>query len=159
QSATRERMLREMGDALEIITANTPLILIFEDLHWVDNSTVDLISALARRRSPAQLMVIGTYRLVELALSEHPLKAVEEDLLVHHLCREIALEPLNQLQIHDYLAAESSSALVAEGLAAMVYRHSEGNPLFMVAAVNHLTERGLISRRNGGWQLHCPLED
>ena len=50
--ATRERMLREIGDALESFTAETPLLLVFEDLHWVDDSTVDLISALARRRHP-----------------------------------------------------------------------------------------------------------
>src|SRR3984957_11399582 len=53
--ATRERMLREIGDALESVTAETPLLLVFEDLHWVDDSTVDLISALARRRHPAKL--------------------------------------------------------------------------------------------------------
>jgi len=50
--ATRERMLREIGDALDSITAETALLLVFEDLHWVDDSTVDLVSALARRRTP-----------------------------------------------------------------------------------------------------------
>jgi DNA-binding winged helix-turn-helix (wHTH) protein len=57
--ATRERMLREIGEALETIAAATPLLLILEDLHWVDPSTVDLISALARGRAPAKLMLIG----------------------------------------------------------------------------------------------------
>src|SRR5271157_3411990 len=40
--ATRERMLREIGEALEAITAESPLLLVFSDLHWVDPSTVDL---------------------------------------------------------------------------------------------------------------------
>ena len=53
--ATRERMLREIGEALETIASENPLLLVFEDLHWVDPSTVDLISALARRRTPAKL--------------------------------------------------------------------------------------------------------
>jgi len=53
--ATRERMLREIGGVLETITQENPLLLIFEDLHWADRSTVDLLSALARRRSPAQV--------------------------------------------------------------------------------------------------------
>jgi len=78
--ATRERMLREIADALETITAESPLLLVFEDLHWADSSTVDLISVLARRRPPARLMLVGTYRLVDLILSEHPLKAVKQDL-------------------------------------------------------------------------------
>ncbi|HET9131794.1 MAG TPA: winged helix-turn-helix domain-containing protein, partial [Terriglobia bacterium] len=42
--ATRDRMLREMGDALEILTADVPLVIVLEDLHWSDYSTVDLIS-------------------------------------------------------------------------------------------------------------------
>jgi predicted ATPase len=42
--ATRERMLREMGEALEALTADLPLVLILEDLHWSDYSTLDLIS-------------------------------------------------------------------------------------------------------------------
>jgi len=92
--ATRERMLREIGEALETIASDRPLLLVLEDLHWADPSTVDLISALARRRAPAKLMLIGTYRPVEVTLAENPLKVVKQDLLVHQLCREIALEPL-----------------------------------------------------------------
>src|SRR6185295_5039084 len=69
--ATRERMLREMGDALEALTADLPLVLILEDLQWSDYSTLDLISYLARQRQAAQLMVIGTYRPVELTVSGH----------------------------------------------------------------------------------------
>ena len=76
--ATRGRMLREMGEALEALTADEPLVLILEDLHWSDNSTLDLISYLARQRDKAQLMLIGTYRTAELILSGHPLKAVKQ---------------------------------------------------------------------------------
>jgi hypothetical protein len=85
--AMRERMLREI--VLETITSRSPLLLIFEDLHWVDNSTVDLISALARRHAPARLMLIGTYRPVDVVLSGHPVNALKQDLLVHKLCDEL----------------------------------------------------------------------
>ena len=49
--ATRERMLREMGEALDALTAEAPLVLVLEDLHWSDYSTLDLISYLARQRA------------------------------------------------------------------------------------------------------------
>jgi predicted ATPase len=147
--ATRERMLREIGEALETITTANPLLLIFEDLQWVDRSTVDLISALARGRGPAKLMLIGTYRRADVALSEHPLKLVKQDLLVHRLCQEISLEPLGEGQVAEYLAPSSSEARVPDGLAGLVHRHSEGNPLFMVAALDHMAERGMISCQNG----------
>jgi hypothetical protein len=83
-------MLREIGEVLETITSRSPLLIIFEDLNWVDHSTVDLISALARRHAPARLMLVGTYRPVDVAISGHPLNALKQDLLVHKLCDEIA---------------------------------------------------------------------
>src|SRR5262249_44661972 len=57
--ATRERMVREICEALESLTAQNPLVLVLEDLHWVDPSTLDFISALSRRRGPAKLIVLG----------------------------------------------------------------------------------------------------
>jgi len=62
RGATRERMVREIGVALETIAAEIPLLLILEDMQWVDHSTVDVLSALARRRVPAKLMVVATKR-------------------------------------------------------------------------------------------------
>jgi predicted ATPase len=52
-------MLREMEAALDALTADLPLVLILEDLHWTDYSTLDLISYLATQRQAAQLMLIG----------------------------------------------------------------------------------------------------
>ena len=90
--ATRQRMLREIGDALNTIASGNPLLLVLEDLQWADPFTVDLISAVARSRTPAKLMLVCTYRQVDVAVSGHPMKALKPDLLIHRLCREIALE-------------------------------------------------------------------
>jgi len=92
--ATRQRMLREIGDALNTIASESPLLLVLEDLQWADPFTVDLISAIARSRMPAKLMLLGAYRQVDVAVSGHPMKALKPDLLIHHLCREIALDPM-----------------------------------------------------------------
>jgi predicted ATPase len=156
--ATRKRMLREIGAALETITSDKPLLLVLEDLQWADPSTVDLISALARRRQSAKLMLIGTYRPVDIVLSDHPLEALKRALLIHHLCREIALKPLGEAEVVQYLASESGGAAVAESLARLIYRHTEGNPLFMVAVLQHMQDRGLIAVENGTWQIRVPLE-
>ena len=161
--ATRERMLREIGEALETITATVPLLLILEDLQWADPSTVDLISAVARGRVPAKLMLIVTHRPMDLSPSEHPLRQVKQDLLVRHLCHEIALQPLAETDVAEYMGAGASEETPAAnppyGLATLVHRHSEGNPLFMVAALEHMAQRGLISGENGAWQLNVPLEE
>ena len=113
--ATRERMVREICETLEVITAENPLVLILEDLHWVDPSTLDLISALARRREPAKLMLLATYRPTDVALSQTPLKGLKQDLQVHHLATEIALERLEEATIAEYLATEFPKASLAPG--------------------------------------------
>src|ERR1700722_5599696 len=156
--ATRERMVREIGDALDSITAETALLLLFEDLHWVDDSTVDLISALARRRTPAKLMLLATCRRLDAEPAGHSLKGLIPDLLVHRLSREIALVPLSEAEVEEYLAVQSPAGRPPPGLAALVHRHSEGNPLFMVAALEHMAKRSLLSRVDGRWELRVPLE-
>src|SRR6266851_7839956 len=156
--ATRERMLREIGEALETITSEEPLLLVIEDLHWAHASTIDFISAMARRRAPAKFMLIGTYRPADVKSAGHPLEAVKQDLLVHQLCHEIALQPLAEAEVAEYLASEAGNGAIPEGLAELIHRHTEGNPLYMVAVLEHMQDRGLIACDNGSWQINTPLE-
>jgi DNA-binding winged helix-turn-helix (wHTH) protein/tetratricopeptide (TPR) repeat protein len=156
--ATRERMLREIGDALDSITAETALLLVFEDLQWVDDSTLDLISALARRRGPTKLMLLVTCRPLDGEPAGQSLKAFMPDLLVHRLCREIALTPLSEAEVEEYLGAQSPASRPPQGLCTLVHRHSEGNPLFIMAALQHMMKRGLLTRANGQWLLQVPLD-
>jgi hypothetical protein len=157
--ATRQRMLREISEALETIASERPLLLVFEDLHWVDPSTVDLISALARRRQSAKLMLIGTYRTADLALSDHPLKTLKRELVIHELGHEIALEPLEESEVAEYLATESEGVAVPEGLAGFIHRCTEGNPLFMVAILKHIREQKLIAQEKAALTLTVPLQE
>jgi DNA-binding winged helix-turn-helix (wHTH) protein len=157
--ATRERMVREICDALEALTAESPLILIFEDLHWVDPSTLDLVSAAARRRGPAKLLLLGTYRPTDVIISQSPLKALKQDLLVHKLCREIALEGLEESDVAEYLTVEfAECTFAAADLAKLVHRHSGGNALFMVGIVQSMLKKGVIAQLQGKWTLTVPLE-
>ncbi len=103
QGVTQPRMLREMAQALEALSARSPLLLLLEDLHWSDFSTLDLIGALARRTEPAQLMIIGTYRPVEMLASEHPLRALKAELELHQQCVELRLPLLNESDVAAYL--------------------------------------------------------
>src|SRR5260370_15801606 len=94
--STPGRMVREICEALEAMTAQGPLIMVLEDLHWVDNSTLDLISVLARRRAPAKLLLIATYRPVDVLLFQGQLKSLKRDLLIHHLCPDITVGRLDE---------------------------------------------------------------
>ena len=59
QGVNQQRMLREMAQALEALAAETPLVVALEDLHWSDFSTLELISAIARRTEPARLLILA----------------------------------------------------------------------------------------------------
>jgi predicted ATPase len=156
--ATRERMLREMAEALEALTAERPVVLVLEDLHWSDYSTLDLISYLARRSEPVRLMVIGTYRPIELILSDHPLKSVKQELQVHRLCKELPLEYLTRRAVREFLELRFPNSPVAIDLSRMIHQRTEGNPLFMVNLVNYLLAEKLVVEEAGRWRLQADLD-
>lgn len=157
--ATRERMLREMVEVLEALTAETPLVLVIEDLHWSDYSTLDLISALAARREPARLLLLGTYRPVEVILGEHPLKSVKQELQAKRLCEELSLEYLSEEAVSQYLAARFPRNGFPAGLARLIHERTEGNPLFMANVADYLQAKGSIAGPGGQWRLNVELAD
>jgi DNA-binding winged helix-turn-helix (wHTH) protein/predicted ATPase len=157
--ATPARMLREMGEALNALTAELPVVLIIEDLHWSDYSTLDLISFLATQRERAHLMLIGTFRNVELILSRHPLKAVKQELLAKQQCEELALEYLTADAVSKYLSVRFPGNRFPMGLAGLIHERTDGNPLFMVNAVDYVVGEGLIAEREGLWELVVDSEN
>jgi predicted ATPase len=158
-SVPSERLLGELCDAIEAMAAETPLILAFEDLHWADPSSLDLISALARRRAPAKLLLVATYRPGDVSDAQHPLKGLKQDLLTRKLCDEIAVHPLAKTAVREYLTRELGQSAVPEGLTSFLHQHSEGNPLFMIAMLEHLMSQDYLRRRDDLWQLTSPLAE
>src|SRR6266852_293987 len=157
--ATRERMLREMAEAVEALTADAPLVLVLEDLHWSDAATVDLVSLLARRPQPARLFLIGTYRPVDLIVGQHPLKEVKLELQAAGRCQELSLELLGEAAVAAYLRERFAHNAFPSGLAQVINRRTEGNPLFMVSVVDDFVGRGLIARSDDRWELRARLEE
>ncbi|NOT57802.1 MAG: AAA family ATPase, partial [Deltaproteobacteria bacterium] len=157
QGVTRERMLRELAEALEVITAERPLVLVLEDLHWSDPSTLDLLSLVARRTEPARLLLIGTYRPVDVITHEHPLRSVKAELQLHGHCQEFALELLSEATVAEYLeirlATGAQRTTLVHKLARLLHQRTEGNPLFLVAMVEDIITRGVVVQTEGGWEL------
>ncbi len=143
-STTQQRMLREMTEALEMIAAEQPLVLLFEDLHWSDPSTLELIALVARRTEPTRLLILGTYRPTELVGPDHPLSVLKAELKLHGQCEELRPELLNEKQVGLYLErrlAGYNKRPLAD-LTAVIYRRSEGNPLFMANLVGYVMAHG-----------------
>jgi predicted ATPase len=152
-------MLKEICDAIEAMSGEKTVILVFEDLHWADLSTLDLISALARRRSDARLLLLSSYRPAEVNTGHHPLKRLKQDLDTHKLCTETVLRPLDKAAVSEYLARELHQATAPQGLPSFVHQHSEGNPLFMIAMLEHLIAQGFIRQEEGCWKLKTELAE
>jgi DNA-binding winged helix-turn-helix (wHTH) protein/tetratricopeptide (TPR) repeat protein len=144
---TRDRMLRELTDALEAASGQAPIVLWLEDLHWADVSTLDWLAAFARRPEPAWVLVIVTYRPAEV-------RRLQDELSRHGHCRELALSPLGRSAVTTYLARRfASSAESMSPLADEVHRRTEGSPLFVVAVVDDLVDRGVLTQVEGRWQV------
>ncbi len=160
QGATRERMLREMATVVDALAAETPLVLVLEDLHWSDYATLDLLSFLARRWEPARLLLIGTYRPVEVLSREHPLRGVKQELQMHGQCAELPLECLTEAAVAEYLAVRFPAGVHVplQALARVIHQRTDGNPLFMVNVVDYLVAQGFIEQTNGRWELQGGLD-
>jgi predicted ATPase/DNA-binding winged helix-turn-helix (wHTH) protein len=151
--ATPPRMLREMAEAIEAATDERPLLLVLEDLHWSDYSTVDLLAALATRRETARLFVVGTYRTVDVVAGGHPLRRMTQELLTHGKSRELLLTELPQEAVAELLAARFPANSFSVELARVLHERTEGHPFFIVSVLDELIRTGVIHSGTGGWEL------
>ena len=156
--ATGERMLRELAQVIETLTAEVVLILVLEDLHWSDDATLDALALLAQRREPARLLLLGTYRPVEVLVRGHPLQTVIAALRVHGQCTEVRLELLHVTEAAQDLAARFPQHHFPAALARAIHQRTEGNPLFMAQAIEHMVTEGVLALAAGHWILHGPLD-
>lgn len=152
----RERMPGNLCAALEEIAAAKPLLLVLEDLQWVDAATLNLISALARRRAAAGLMVVATHRPRGLS-SE--LKQLRQDLLLQRACSELNLAALGKSAVGALLSRELGQEMLPPRLSAFVYEHSEGNPLFAISLLNHLIAQGQLKRSGDEWRMMANFDE
>lgn len=148
--------------ALEELAKEKALVLVFEDLQWANDSTLELISALARRRAPTKLMLLATYNS-HCGVAEHRLKALKQDLVLHRQCTELALAPLAKTAVRQVLSRELGQEELPTGFDTFVYRHSEGNPLFVLALLRHLISEHFLMRDgadgSGRWEQRAPFPE
>ena len=149
--AGRERMMREICDLLQTLARERPLLLVLDDLHWADFSTIDMLSALAQLEGPLRLMIVAVYRSDDASSVRHPVMKLNHTLLLRRACEVIELAPLKPDSVGTWLMHGASLNPLDEELAHLVAERSGGNPLFMQAILEHLYEHGLAIRTVDGW--------
>ena len=151
--ASQARMKLELATLLEELSRLSPLVLFFDDVHWIDPSTVDLLAYLGNRISALRLVIIVAYRTSELLLGKNVFWSVQLDLEARGACREIPLDFLTRDHIAEYLALEFPGHAFPAAFPAMVHAKTEGSPLFMVDLLSYLHDHGAIAQPQGRWQL------
>jgi predicted ATPase len=152
-TVSQERMKRELAAFLHAISNDRPLVLFFDDLHWADTSTVDIIAYLATKLADMQLLVVATYRPSEMLLNKHPFLAVVLDMQARGICQELPLAFLTREDVDQYLALEFPQHDFPKQFASLIFTKTEGSPLFMTDVVRYLRDRRVIGTKNGRWAL------
>jgi DNA-binding winged helix-turn-helix (wHTH) protein/tetratricopeptide (TPR) repeat protein len=158
RTASGDRMLRELGMVIERITAETPLVLLIEDLHWSDSATLEAVDLLARQAHPARLLLLGTFRPSDVKASQHPAYAICQELRARGHCELLSLPLLAARELDDYLRSRMPGADFTSELASLLHARTSGNPLFVGNLVDSWIARGLIVQRDGAWALDASVQ-
>lgn len=157
-SPAPEHTLHALAASLEVLAAETPLVLVLEDVHWIDYSTLDLLAVLAQRRRPARLLVLCTLRPADAIARGHPVTQMKRELLRKGSCRELALSGLSGTDVASYLAARFPGCETGGDLLPLLMDRSEGNPFAIVTLLDHLVDRQLLVERGGRWEVRKGVE-
>lgn len=154
----RWRLLQAVGSFLRNASLVQPLLIVLEDLHWADRGTLDLLVHLARNLQGMRLLLVGTYRDIEVERA-HPLSSALAELRRVKSFERIQLRGLSAEEVQRMLGAIANQEIVWS-FAEAVHRQTEGNPLFVQEVVRYLADEGLIKREGGRWRptSSTPLE-
>ena len=151
--ANGDRTRREFCALIEGLARTTTVVLVLEDLHWSDESTLDLIRVLAQRREPARLLLLGTVQSADALPADHPLICLKEDLLRKDLCCALPLERFDRGRVEEFLNRQFSDGAMARLLAPIVHAQTGGNPFFVRAVSEYLVEEKFVKKTGGAWKL------
>ncbi len=146
---------------VERVSRLTPVVAIFEDLHWADEPTLLLLEHLAKSVSTIPRLMIVTYRDVDLDVNR-PFARTLESLMRQKLASRILLRRLPVAGVEQMLTALSAQK-PPKSLARVVFEETEGNPFFVEEVFRHLAEEGKLFDEKGVFladlrvdQLHVP---
>jgi len=146
-----ERAVRLLGGAVEAVAAEGVIVLVLEDLHWSDPSTIDVLSYVAQRSEPCRLMVLATYRPTDVILRRHPLRGLASELRARRRSEQLALGRLTVEAVYQWLGCLCSSP--PQALVAWLHGRTDGHPLFLLMLFEALAAAGVVACDRGEWSV------
>ncbi len=147
----QQRLFWAVTGFLQAVAEERPVGLLLDDLHWADGSSLELLQHLARHTRASRILLLGTYRDVEIN-RQHPLEAAVRDLGRERLVEEIELRRLEERGTGELVRAILGGADAAPQFIHLVHHRTDGNPFFVEELVRALVERGDVYRRDGRWE-------
>ena len=146
-SQKRQRTLDAVKRILMRESELQPLVLVFEDLHWIDNETQALLDSLVESLPTARILLLVNYR----PEYRHSwgVKTYYKQLRIDPLPRESAEELLNALLGDD---------VGLQPLKRLLFARTEGNPFFMEESVHTLVETKALAGTRGAYRLAKPID-
>ena len=120
-----------------------PLVLILDNLHWADKPSLLLLEFLGQELADSRLLIIGTYRDVDLT-RQHPLSETLGELTRARLFQRIVLRGLSLEDEGRYIVA-ASGVEPPRDFVEMLHSHTEGSPLFVGEVVRMLQQEGELT--------------
>lgn len=136
--AQRYRFFDAVAALIGEIGAEAPVVLVFDDLHWADRPTLQLLRHLVRAPAPRRVLFLGTYRESEIS-DRHPLHELIGDLRREGTLRRLELGGLAEAEVGE-LVAELASAPATEAFVHALAGETEGNPFFIEEVVRHIRD-------------------
>jgi predicted ATPase/DNA-binding winged helix-turn-helix (wHTH) protein len=151
-----ERTLRQLAETIEALSRVGAAVLLLEDLHWADYSTLDLLGYLAQRADRARLLVVATFRPIEAATTR--LAELARALEARRRCVLLPLPPLTREAVAEYVDRRFPFHELPDELPDLVHRRTEGNALFMLGVIATWLDRGMLTDSGGACRLQATLQ-
>jgi DNA-binding winged helix-turn-helix (wHTH) protein/tetratricopeptide (TPR) repeat protein len=149
----RFRLFETVAAFLERESRAAPTLLVLDDLHWADKPSLLLLQFLARELAAARLLVVGSYRDMEVG-RRHPLATVLGDLAREPRCERILLRGLSRDDVEQFLRAAGHEPSPRSVDA--IHEMTEGNPFFLGEIVQLWTSGGIDRIAEGTSRIALP---
>ena len=153
----RDRVFRAVSDFLERLSRLRPLVLVFEDLHWIDPTSLELLDHLMPLTDRAPVMLVGVFRPWRQEPSWHFHETATRDYA--HRYTSIALEPLDADGSRELVAQLLQVEDLPEKVRQLILSKAEGNPFFVEEVIRSLLDANLVVRENSHWRATREIEN
>ena len=129
----RFRLFDSVSTFLKNISQRQPLLFVIDDLHWADSSSLLMLEFLAREIAASPMLVLGTYRDVEVTAS-HPMSQTLGNLVRERHFRRVQLDGLSRQEVGEFVEGHKGVNLPGDILET-IHNRTQGNPLFVSEVV------------------------